>query len=132
MSVDAEKDSGPVWSKRNDPRCTRFGGMLRRTSLDELPQLFNVLLGHMSLIGPRPERPFFVEKFARELPAYDQRHLVKPGITGWAQINGWRGDTSLEERLKFDLFYVRRRTVWLELYILLATPLTVLNAKNAH
>lgn len=132
MRVGAEDESGPVWSKKNDPRCTWAGGFLRRWSLDELPQLFNVLRGDMSLVGPRPERPFFVDRFSQELPEYPLRHLVQPGITGWAQVNGWRGDTGLKNRLECDLYYVRHRTVWLELYILLLTPLSVLSTKNAH
>jgi exopolysaccharide biosynthesis polyprenyl glycosylphosphotransferase len=131
MRVDAEHATGPVWATNNDPRCTRVGAFLRRWSIDELPQLFNVLRGDMGLVGPRPERPFFVERFAREMPDYHARHLVRPGLTGWAQIHGWRGDTSLAERLKCDLYYVRERSLWLDAYILLRTPLVVLSARNA-
>ena len=104
MRADAEADSGPVWERADDPRRTALGAWLRRRSLDELPQLVNVLRGEMSLVGPRPERPVFVESFRRKLPGYMLRHKVKAGMTGWAQINGWRGDTSLEKRLEYDLY----------------------------
>lgn len=125
MGIDAEADTGPVWAKRGDPRCTPLGNLLRRWCLDELPQLFNVLVGDMSLVGPRPERPCFVRQFSQSIAAYDQRHLVRPGITGWAQINGWRGDTSLEKRLEFDLFYIRHWSLRFNLRILLLTPFRV-------
>ncbi|HEX3726050.1 MAG TPA: exopolysaccharide biosynthesis polyprenyl glycosylphosphotransferase [Pirellulales bacterium] len=126
MPVDAESQSGPVWSKRGDPRCTRLGSFLRRYSLDELPQLFNVLLGDMSLVGPRPERPYFVQEFLQTVPHYGERLEVLPGITGWAQINGWRGDSSLEKRLECDLYYIKNWSLLFNLRILLATPLRVL------
>ncbi len=122
MRVDAERETGPVWAVDKDPRCTLLGGWLRRLCLDELPQLFNVLRGDMSLVGPRPERPFFVAQFRRRFPLYDCRHNVRPGITGWAQVNGWRGNTSVEERLRFDLDYVWKRSLVLDLRILLRTP----------
>lgn len=125
MRVDAEARSGPQWSVENDPRCTLIGGFLRKYSLDELPQLVNVLRGEMNLVGPRPERPCFVEKFSREYANYAARHDVPVGMTGWAQVHGWRGNTSLAERLRFDLHYVRNRTWLLDLYILLLTPLAV-------
>lgn len=131
MRLDAEAASGPVWARRNDPRRTMLGVLLRRLSIDELPQLFNVLRGDMSLVGPRPERPCFVQKFSQELPAYMQRHQVLPGITGWAQVNGWRGDTSLERRLECDLHYVNHQSFSLNLWILLLTPLRVLVERNA-
>ena len=131
MRLDAEAASGPVWARRNDPRRTGLGVLLRRLSIDELPQLFNVLRGDMSLVGPRPERPCFVQKFSQELPAYMQRHQVLPGITGWAQVNGWRGDTSLEKRLECDLHYVNHHSFALNLWILLLTPLRVLVERNA-
>ena len=130
MRADAEAESGPIWAKSSDPRRTAIGIVLRRFCLDELPQLFNVLRGEMSLVGPRPERPCFVRKFAQRLPAYHQRHQVLPGITGWAQINGWRGNSSIEERLEFDLFYVRNWSVLFDLKILLLTPIRVLVEKN--
>jgi exopolysaccharide biosynthesis polyprenyl glycosylphosphotransferase len=122
MGLDAELATGPVWAKRGDPRCTLLGHLLRRWCIDELPQLFNVLKGDMSLVGPRPERPYFVKEFSEEYPVYAQRHQVLPGMTGWAQVNGWRGDTSLEKRLEFDLYYVRHWSVGFNLKILLLTP----------
>jgi exopolysaccharide biosynthesis polyprenyl glycosylphosphotransferase len=106
MPVDAEARSGPVFAMRNDPRPTRFGHFIRRYSLDELPQFINVALGDMSVVGPRPERPFFVEQFRQKIPAYMARHREKSGVTGWAQVNGLRGDTSIEERTRYDLYYV--------------------------
>jgi putative colanic acid biosynthesis UDP-glucose lipid carrier transferase len=126
MRVNAEAETGPMRSKRGDPRCTRVGAMLRHLSLDELPQLLNVLRGEMSMVGPRPEEPYFVEAFSRQFPTYRQRLQVLPGITGWAQVNGWRGDTSLERRIQFDLFYIRNWSVWFNIRILLLTPLTIL------
>jgi lipopolysaccharide/colanic/teichoic acid biosynthesis glycosyltransferase len=132
MRVNAESATGPVWARRDDARCTAVGRVLRRYSIDELPQFWNVLRGDMSLVGPRPERPFFVRKFAQELPGYMDRHLAPPGITGWAQINGCRGDTSVARRLELDLYYVRRRSLRLNLRILLATPWKVLVDRNAY
>jgi len=131
MRVDAEEGSGPVWAKRGDPRRTWLGVLLRRTSLDELPQLLNVIRGEMSLVGPRPERPFFVQSFSQKLPGYARRHQVLPGITGWAQINGWRGDSSLERRLECDLYYIDHWSVPFNLRILLLTPFKVLVERNA-
>jgi exopolysaccharide biosynthesis polyprenyl glycosylphosphotransferase len=121
MVVDAEAESGPVMTKPGDARVTPIGGFLRRWNLDELPQLFNVLAGHMSLVGPRPERPYFVEKFKEQIPRYMARHKVKAGITGWAQVNGLRGDTSISERLQYDLFYMKHWSLWLDIKILLMT-----------
>jgi Undecaprenyl-phosphate glucose phosphotransferase len=121
MNVDAERRTGPVWAGRNDRRCTRLGSFMRRWSLDELPQLFNVLVGHMSLVGPRPERGVFVEKFRREIPGYEQRHLVKCGMTGWAQVHGWRGDTSLRRRIQCDLYYISHWSLLLDMRILWLT-----------
>jgi exopolysaccharide biosynthesis polyprenyl glycosylphosphotransferase len=126
MGLNAEVETGPIWAKRGDPRCTLLGHWLRRWCVDELPQLFNVLKGDMSLVGPRPERPYFVKEFSRQIPAYNQRHQVLPGMTGWAQVNGWRGDSSLEKRIEFDLYYVRHWTVWFNLRILLLTPFRLL------
>jgi exopolysaccharide biosynthesis polyprenyl glycosylphosphotransferase len=131
MRLDAEHESGPVWATRDDPRRTALGVVLRRLSIDELPQLFNVLRGDMSIVGPRPERPYFVQEFCHKLSHYNDRHRVKPGITGWAQINGWRGDSSLEKRLEFDLYYVEHWSVAFNLRIMLLTPLRVLFARNA-
>lgn len=121
MTVDAEAKSGAVWAVKNDPRTTRLGKWLRKTSLDETPQFFNVLRGDMSLVGPRPERPIFVAKFRKEIPKYMLRHSMKSGITGWAQINGWRGNTSIEERIKHDLYYIQNWSHLLDAKILLAT-----------
>ena len=117
----ANDDSDRTWSVGDDPRVTPVGGMLRRTSLDELPQLINVLRGHMSLVGPRPERPFFVSQFQDKIPHYLGRHRVLPGITGWAQVHGLRGDTSIQERVRFDNDYIDHRTIWLDLLILART-----------
>jgi putative colanic acid biosysnthesis UDP-glucose lipid carrier transferase len=130
MRLDAEADTGPVWAVSGDPRCTRFGSWLRRFSLDELPQLINVALGDMSLVGPRPERPFFVARFAKSIPRYNHRHVVRPGITGWAQVKGWRGDSSIEHRTEFDLYYVDHWSLGLNLRILLLTPFRVLIEQN--
>ena len=121
MQVNAEAESGPVWARPDDPRRTTLGVFLRRTSLDELPQLFNVLRGEMSLVGPRPERPSFVEEFRRRVPGYMLRHKVKAGITGWAQLNGWRGDTSIQKRIECDLYYIERWSLGFDLKILLQT-----------
>ncbi len=132
MPVDAEAGSGPVWSTHGDRRPTRFGTWLRRFSLDELPQILNVLRGEMSLVGPRPERPEFVEQFRREIPGYMQKHLVKAGITGWAQVNDLRGDTDLARRIEYDLYYIEHWSVWFDLRILGLTILHVLNSRNAH
>ncbi len=118
MRTDAEDDTGPVWAARDDERRTVIGALLRRTSLDELPQLFNVLKGEMSLVGPRPERPVFIEEFRKQVPRYMLRHKVKAGITGWAQVNGWRGDTSIEKRIECDLFYIDNWSLFFDLRIL--------------
>ncbi len=130
MRVDAEAETGPVWAVQNDPRQTALGGVLRRMSLDELLQLINVLRGDMSLVGPRPERPIFVRQFSETLPSYPLRHQVPPGITGWAQVNGWRGNTSLEKRLQYDLDYALNWTLGFDLYIMMLTPLEVLGVRN--
>ena len=123
MWLDAERDTGPVWTRKNDPRRTPIGRILRRFSLDELPQLWNVLRGDMSLVGPRPERPFFVEQFKQRVPQYMLRHKVKSGMTGWAQVNGWRGDTSIEKRIEYDLYYIENWSVILDFKILWLTVL---------
>ncbi|MBI3029138.1 MAG: undecaprenyl-phosphate glucose phosphotransferase [Candidatus Rokubacteria bacterium] len=132
MPVDAEARSGPVWARPDDPRRTRLGAFLRRFSLDELPQLWNVLRGEMSLVGPRPERPVFVEEFRRKIPGYMLRHKVKAGITGWAQINGWRGNTSLERRIEYDLYYIERWSLGFDLKILWLTLVRVFRGQNAY
>ena len=132
MGVDAEKDTGPRWTTPDDPRRTTLGAFLRRTSLDELPQLVNVLRGDMSLVGPRPERPSFVAEFRRRVPGYMLRHKVKAGITGWAQINGWRGNTSLEKRIEYDLYYIERWSLGFDLAILLRTMWLGFRNRNAY
>ncbi len=121
MKTDAEAKTGAVWAVQNDDRRTPIGTFIRSTSIDELPQFWNVLVGDMSLVGPRPERPVFVDKFRHEIPNYMLRHRVKTGITGWAQVNGWRGDTSLEKRIECDIYYIRNWSVWLDFKILLLT-----------
>lgn len=121
MQEDAERETGEVWAQKDDPRRTRLGAMLRRTSLDELPQLWNVLKGEMSLVGPRPERPVFVEQFRHRFPRYMLRHRVKAGMTGWAQVQGWRGNTSLEKRLEHDLYYIQNWSLLLDIKILWLT-----------
>jgi Undecaprenyl-phosphate glucose phosphotransferase len=132
MRVDSEASSGAGWTRRNDDRRTPIGAALRKTSLDELPQLWNVLLGHMSLVGPRPERPVFVQQFREQIPHYMLRHKVKSGITGWAQVNGWRGDTSLTERTACDLYYIRNWSLDLDLKILWLTLWKGFVNKNAY
>ena len=121
MYVDAEQETGPVWARDDDPRCTPVGRLLRRFDVDELPQLWNVFRGDMSIVGPRPERPFFVEQFKHRIPQYMLRHKVKAGITGWAQVNGWRGNTSLEKRIEYDLYYIENWSVALDLKIMWLT-----------
>ena len=121
-----------AWTVRNDPRVTPVGKFLRRTSLDELPQLFNILRGDMSLVGPRPERPLFVDKFKEEIPRYMVKHQVRPGLTGWAQVNGLRGDTSIRKRIEYDIYYIENWTVWFDLKIILMTFFTGFINKNAY
>lgn len=132
MPVDAEAKTGAVWAKPGENRATRFGGFLRKTSLDELPQLLNVLKGDMSLVGPRPERPDFVEVFKEQVPNYMKKHMVKAGITGWAQVNGWRGDTDLNRRIEHDLYYIQHWSVWFDMEIALRTVWTGFVNKNAY
>ncbi len=123
---------GPVWARPDDDRRTPAGAFLRCWSLDELPQLFNVLKGEMSLVGPRPERPYFVEEFRRKVPGYMLRHKVKAGMTEWAQINGWRGNTSLEKRIEYDLYYIERWSLAFDLKILIQTLWRGFVSKNAY
>jgi len=132
MRTDAEQSSGAVWTVENDDRRTPIGAFLRATSIDELPQLWNVLIGTMSLVGPRPERPVFVEKFKNEIPAYMLRHKMKAGITGWAQVNGWRGNTSLEKRIDFDIYYIKNWNLFFDLKIILLTFVKGFVNKNAY
>ena len=132
MQADAERKTGPVWAKKNDPRTTPVGRILRRFSLDELPQLFNVIRGEMSLVGPRPERPFFVERFKDQIPKYLDRHRVKTGMTGWAQVNGLRGNAPIEERTKYDVYYVENWSLDFDVKIILKTLRAVLFGKDAY
>jgi Undecaprenyl-phosphate glucose phosphotransferase len=132
MRADAERETGPVWAREDDPRVTPLGRFLRRSNLDELPQLWNVLRGDMSIVGPRPERPHFVEQFKHRIPQYMLRHKVKAGLTGWAQVNGWRGNTPLEKRIEYDLYYIENWSVKLDLKIMWLTVLKGFFHKHAY
>jgi exopolysaccharide biosynthesis polyprenyl glycosylphosphotransferase len=132
MRTDAEAEGEPGWTKPGDPRRTRAGRVLRPLSLDELPQLWNVLVGEMSLVGPRPERPVYVEQFRASVPRYMLRHHVKSGITGWAQVHGLRGDTPLERRIEYDLYYIRNWSLALDVRILFLTVARVFRDSTAH
>ena len=132
MDPDAEVRTGPVWARPSDQRRTGLGAFLRRLSLDELPQFWNVLRGDMSVVGPRPERPVFVERFRQTVPGYMLRHKVKSGITGWAQVNGLRGNTSLEKRIQYDIEYIERWSVWLDFKIIAMTVVRVVVDRNAY
>lgn len=132
MEIQKEADEMKGWTVKNDPRVTGFGKFMRKTSIDELPQLFNVLKGEMSLIGPRPERPQYVEKFREEIPRYMVKHQVRPGMTGWAQVNGYRGDTSIKRRIEFDLYYIENWTVGFDIKILFLTFFKGFINKNAY
>jgi Undecaprenyl-phosphate glucose phosphotransferase len=132
MRLDAEEETGPVWAQAGDPRRTRLGTLLRAASLDELPQLWNVIRGEMSLVGPRPERPVFIQEFRQRIPRYMLRHMMKAGITGWAQVNGWRGNTSLEKRIEYDLYYIEHWSLWFDVRILWLTLWKGLVNRNAY
>lgn len=132
MEVQKEEEEKKGWTKKNDPRVTKIGKILRKTSIDEMPQFFNVLKGDMSLVGPRPERPLFVEKFREEIPRYMIKHQVRPGITGWAQVNGYRGDTSIRKRIEYDLYYIENWTLGFDLKILFLTIFKGFINKNAY
>jgi Undecaprenyl-phosphate glucose phosphotransferase len=132
MYDEAEQDTGPVWTVPDDPRVTPLGRMLRRSNLDELPQLWNVLRGDMSIVGPRPERPHFVAQFKHRIPQYMLRHKVKAGLTGWAQVNGWRGNTALEKRIEYDLYYIENWSVRLDLKIIWLTLIKGFFHKHAY
>jgi lipopolysaccharide/colanic/teichoic acid biosynthesis glycosyltransferase len=131
MRADAEAD-GPKFAEAGDPRTTAIGAWLRRTSLDELPQLWNVFLGDMSLVGPRPERPVFIDQFRRRIPRYQLRHMVKSGMTGWAQIHGLRGNTSIQKRVEYDLYYIEHWSLLLDLKILARTLAFGFLSRNAY
>ena len=128
-SAASEKEG---WTIKDDPRVTKVGRFMRKTSIDELPQFFNVLRGEMSVVGPRPERPQFVEKFKEEIPRYMVKHQVRPGLTGWAQINGYRGDTSIKRRIEYDIYYIENWTFSLDLKIIFLTIFKVFRDKNAY
>lgn len=132
MEVQKESEEKKAWTTKNDPRVTGIGKLMRRTSIDELPQLFNILKGDMSLVGPRPERPFFVEKFREEIPRYMVKHQVRPGLTGWAQVNGYRGDTSIRKRIEYDLYYIENWTLGFDVKILVLTVFKGFVNKNAY
>lgn len=132
MEIQPEHKEKKAWTTANDPRITKIGNIIRKTSIDELPQLFNVLYGNMSLVGPRPERPFFVEKFKEEIPRYMIKHQVRPGLTGWAQVNGYRGDTSIRKRIDCDLYYIENWTLGLDIKILFMTIFKGFVNKNAY
>jgi len=132
MHMQTDDEEREQWTTQNDPRKTKWGSFMRKTSIDELPQFFNVLKGDMSVIGPRPERPFFVEKFREEVPRYMIKHQVRPGITGWAQVNGFRGDTSIEERINHDLYYIENWNFFFDLYIVFLTVFKGFVNKNAY
>ena len=131
MKQDAEAN-GPGWTVADDPRRTHLGAVMRRTNWDEMPQLINVLLGHMSLVGPRPERPIYVQEFREQIPRYMERHREKAGMTGWAQVNGLRGDTSIAERTSFDLWYVENWSLWLDIKIIIRTVLMVILRRDSN
>ena len=131
MEIQPESEEKKAWTVKNDPRVTGIGKFMRRTSIDELPQLFNILKGDMSLVGPRPERPFFVEKFREEIPRYMVKHQVRPGLTGWAQVNGYRGDTSIRKRIDCDLYYIENWSIGFDIKILFLTIFKGFINKNA-
>ena len=131
-SPDIRLEDGSTYNGEDDPRVTPIGRFLRKTSLDEFPQLFNVLKGDMSLVGPRPERPQYVEKFREEIPRYMIKHQVRPGMTGWAQVNGYRGDTSIRKRIEHDLYYIENWTIGLDIKILFLTVFKGFINKNAY
>jgi exopolysaccharide biosynthesis polyprenyl glycosylphosphotransferase len=131
MRQDAEAN-GPGWTVENDPRRTKLGTFIRKTNIDELPQFINVFIGDMSLVGPRPERPVYVEQFRRTIPRYMERHKEKAGVTGWAQVNGLRGDTSISDRTKYDLWYIENWSLLLDIKIIIRTALRMFTDKSAY
>ena len=131
MIIQDQNDSDSIWTTSDDQRITNIGKFMRLLNIDELPQLWNVLLGNMSIVGPRPERKHFIEKFKDDIPYYNVRHLVKSGITGWAQANGWRGDTSIKKRVEYDIYYLENWSFWLDLRIIFLTLFNVRVWKSA-
>jgi Undecaprenyl-phosphate glucose phosphotransferase len=132
MRVGSRKDADTRWTSERDPRRTVVGTFLRKSNLDELPQFFNALQGDMSIVGPRPERPYFVERFLKQVDRYNSRHMFKAGITGWAQVNGWRGDTSIAKRVEYDLYYLRNWSLTFDLQIISMTLVRIFSSKNAY
>jgi lipopolysaccharide/colanic/teichoic acid biosynthesis glycosyltransferase len=132
MNIQSDDEEKTKWSTKGDPRKTKWGSFMRKTSIDELPQFFNVLKGDMSIIGPRPERPYFVDKFRDEIPRYMIKHQVRPGITGWAQVSGFRGDTSIEGRIEYDLYYIENWTFFFDMKIVFLTVFKGFVNKNAY
>jgi Undecaprenyl-phosphate glucose phosphotransferase len=132
MEIQKESEEKKAWTVKDDPRVTKVGKVLRKTSLDELHQLFNILIGQMSLVGPRPERPHFVDKFKEDIPRYMVKHQVRPGLTGWAQINGYRGDTSIRKRIEYDIYYIENWTMGLDIKIMFLTIFKGFINKNAY
>jgi exopolysaccharide biosynthesis polyprenyl glycosylphosphotransferase len=132
MRMQSPEDEKKGWTTKGDPRVTKVGAFIRKTSLDELPQLFNVLKGDMSLVGPRPERPQYVDKFKEEIPRYMVKHQVRPGMTGWAQVNGYRGDTSIKKRIEYDIYYIENWTLGFDIRILFRTIFHGFVNKNAY
>lgn len=132
MRVGSREEGDTRWTSDNDPRRTAMGVLLRKTNLDELPQFLNVIKGDMSIVGPRPERPYFVERFLEEFDRYNSRHMFKAGITGWAQVNGWRGDTSIAKRVEYDLYYLRNWSLTFDLQIITMTVVKIFTSKNAY
>ena len=132
MRTDAEEKTGAVWAQKNDSRTTWIGSLMRKTSIDEIPQFWNILKGEMSLVGPRPERPELIEGFKEEIPGYMIRHKVKAGLTGWAQVNGWRGDTSLYKRIEYDIEYINEWSIWFDVKVIFLTLFKGFIHKNAY
>ena len=132
MKSENEYIDDKKWTQKDDPRVTTIGKIIRKTSIDELPQFYNIFKGDMSLIGPRPERPYFVNKFRESVPKYMIKHHVKPGMTGWAQVNGYRGNTSIVKRIKYDIYYVENWSIMLDIRIFFKTLPALLNDKNAY
>ena len=132
MRIQIKEEEQKEWTTKNDPRKTKLGAFIRKTSIDELPQFFNVLFGDMSLVGPRPERPFFVDKFKEEIPKYMVKHQIRPGITGWAQVSGFRGDTSIEKRIEHDIYYLENWSLGFDIKILFLTIFKGFVSNNAY